>query len=107
MSSGFPSKKSLVKLENGILLEGKMTSPASLSILQKKRQATFIKITIHEGRKRQVRKMFKAIGHPVISLKRIAYGGLYLRKLPEGSYRSLTPKDLNKIFKNIPLQKEK
>ncbi len=105
--AGFPGKNNLAKLENGILLEGKMTSPAAIAVLKKKRQTTLVKITIHEGRKRQVRKMFKAIGHSVISLKRIAYGGLFLRKLPEGSYRSLTPKDLNKIFKNIPLQKQK
>ncbi len=105
--AGFPKQRELVRLEKGILLEGRKTSPATLSTIKKTPKATLVKITIHEGRKRQVRKMFQAIGHKVISLKRIAYGGLFLRKLPEGSYRSLTPKDLNKIFKNITLQKEK
>ena len=67
-----------------------------------------IQITIHEGRKRQVRKMFQAIGHPVVHLKRIAYGNLFLQGLPPGKYRILSPKDLKKIFiKKIPLQNKK
>ncbi len=94
-------------LETGILLEGKPTAPASLQILQAAKRTTLLQITIHEGRKRQVRMMFRAVNHPVLHLKRIAYGNLSLGNLPEGSYRSLTPKDLKKIFKNIPLQKEK
>jgi len=105
--SGKPSKRVLKELEKGIMLEGKLTAPASLFIIKNFFSSTLVNITIHEGRKRQVRKMFQAMGYPVINLKRIAYGSLYLRKLPEGSYRSLTPKDLNKIFKNISLQKEK
>lgn len=105
--SGFPNQKKLKSLADGILLEGRMTSPAHISVLKKFKGSTLIRITIHEGRKRQVRKMFAAIDHPVITLRRIAYGQLYLRKLQEGSYRSLTPKDLDRIFKNIPLQKEK
>ncbi len=95
---GWPTASNLKKLKIGILLEGKITAPAQLTIVKKKRNATLIKITIHEGRKRQVRKMFQAIGNPVINLKRIAYGKLFLRKLPLGHYRSLTPFDLKKIF---------
>lgn len=102
--SGRPSEKKLSALAEGILLEKKMTAPATLAILKTTSQRTLIQIIIHEGRKRQVKKMFGAIGHPVIHLKRIAYGNLYLGKLAQGSYRSLTPKDLKKIFKNIPLQ---
>jgi 23S rRNA pseudouridine2605 synthase len=95
---GRPPVKSLKSLEKGILLEGKMTSPAKVAILKKLVRSTLIKITIHEGRKRQVRKMFRAINSPVINLKRIAYGKLYLGKVPEGSYRPLTAKDLKKVF---------
>ncbi len=105
--SGFPSKRDLQALERGILLEGKMTAPASLKLLKSTSRSSLVNIVIHEGRKRQVKKMFQAIDHPVIDLKRLAYGRLQLGKLPIGKYRSLTPKDLNKIFKNIPLQKEK
>ena len=76
-------------------------------MLNRSNRSSLIQITIHEGRKRQVKKMFQAIGHPVINLKRIAYGSLRLKNLPKGSYRTLTPEDLNKIFKEFPLQKEK
>ncbi len=95
---GRPPHAELKRLAHGINLEGKMTSPAKLAVLKKMDSLTLIKITIHEGRKRQVRKMFQAIGNPVITLKRIAYGKLFLQKLRLGKYRPLTPSDLKKIF---------
>ncbi|MDJ0623128.1 MAG: pseudouridine synthase [Desulfocapsaceae bacterium] len=104
---GKPKKKDLVSLEKGIVLEGKKTSPAQLVVIKKFSASTLIRIIIHEGRKRQVRKMFAAIGHPVNRLKRIAYGSLYLKNIPEGSYRRLNKQDLKKIFKNISLQMKK
>ncbi len=104
---GQPRGSLLNNLEKGILLEGKLTAPARLRMLNRSNRSSLIQITIHEGRKRQVKKMFQAIGHPVINLKRIAYGSLGLKNLPKGSYRTLTPEDLNKIFKEFPLQKEK
>jgi pseudouridine synthase len=102
--AGFPSDKELQALEKGILLDGKMTAPASLQRVKRTSRSTLIKTIIHEGRKRQVKNMFRAIDHPVLHLKRIAYGNLQLGNLAMGSYRELTPKDLKKIFKNIPLQ---
>ncbi len=95
---GRPSKKKLRQLSHGIMLEGKMTSPAKLDVRSAMPHSTLIAITIHEGRKRQVRKMFQAIGTPVINLKRVAYGKLLLGNLPLRRYRSLTPSDLKKIF---------
>lgn len=105
--TGKPKQKDLISLEKGIVLEGKKTSPAQLAVIKNFSGSTLLRITIHEGRKRQVRKMFAAIGHPVKGLKRIAYGSLYLRNLPEGSYRRLNKQDLKKIFKNISLQMKK
>lgn len=105
--AGKPKQKDLDSLAKGIVLEGKMTSPAQLSVIKNFSGSTLLRITIHEGRKRQVRKMFAAIGHPVKRLKRIAYGSLYLGNLAEGSYRRLNKQDLKKIFKNISLQMKK
>ncbi len=105
---GLPSEKMLQQLEHGILLEGRKTAPAKVTVIARKSGTSTIRITIHEGRKRQVRKMFQAIGHPVIHLKRIAYGHLFLQGLMVGKYRFLTPEDLKKIFiKKIPLQNNK
>jgi pseudouridine synthase len=105
---GLPSEKILQKLEHGILLEGKKTAPAKVMIITRQSGTTTLRITIHEGRKRQIRKMFQAIGHPVVHLKRIAYGHLFLQGLLTGKYRILSPEDLKKIFiKKIPLQSNK
>lgn len=105
--TGKPHQKKLDLLKKGILLEDRMTSPASVQVIKHFSKSTLVRITIHEGRKRQVRKMFAAIGHPVNSLKRTAYGRLYLKNLPQGSYRRLNKEDLKNIFKNIPLQMKK
>lgn len=96
--SGQPSLAKLQRLEKGILLEGKKTAPAQVKILEKKPTTTLIEIIIHEGRKRQVRKMFKEIGHTVLELKRTAYGNLKLGSLPTGKYRMLSAKEIALIF---------
>lgn len=96
--AGHPNKPLLLQLEKGIILEGKPTAPAKIAVRKTSRHSTLVEITIHEGRKRQVRKMFEAISHPVLHLKRIAYGKLFLHKLPIGKYRILGPRDIEKIF---------
>ena len=93
-----PKKSDLQRLEQGIVLDGKKTWPARLRVLKKKKDVTVIEIIIHEGKKRQVRKMFQAVGHPVIRLKRTAYGRLRLENLPEGRYRFLDKIDVKKLF---------
>ncbi len=105
---GRPSAAKILQLEQGIILEGKKTAPAQLHILARKGSTTSIRITIHEGRKRQVKKMFQAIGHPLFHLQRTAYGNLFLGGLLPGKFQFLTGDDLKKIFlKKIPLQKNK
>ncbi|MCI5225382.1 MAG: rRNA pseudouridine synthase [Candidatus Electrothrix sp. AX2] len=95
---GFPKKADLQKLEQGIVLDNIKTWPAKLRILKKKKDATVVEIILHEGKKRQVRKMFQAVGYPVIRLKRTAYGRLHIGNLSEGTYRFLVKNDLKKLF---------
>jgi 23S rRNA pseudouridine2605 synthase len=95
---GLPAREKIRLLEEGFELEGQKTWPARVRIVAREPATTTLEITIHEGRKRQVRKMFQAIGHRVLALKRIAYGGLRLGALPAGQYRRLTPADLALIF---------
>ncbi len=95
---GRPDREKLTRLAKGIMLEGKRTWPAKLRILAKGKNHTTVEVIIHEGKKRQVRKMFAAIGHTVQSLKRVAYGELPLGELPSGQFRFLTGKDLDLIF---------
>lgn len=95
---GCPDKEKLLQLSGGIMLEGRKTWPARIKILSKNSKNTKILITIHEGRKRQVRKMFEAVGHRVLELKRVAYGKLKLGDLPRGKYRLLRANEMDKIF---------
>ncbi|HBI14876.1 MAG TPA: pseudouridine synthase [Desulfobulbaceae bacterium] len=96
--AGRPEEAQIRQLEKGIILDGQKTWPARIRILAAKKNETTVELVIHEGKKRQVRRMLAAIGHPVKALKRTAYGGLKLENLPIGSYRHLTLKDLKKIF---------
>jgi len=96
--AGFPSAKELGRLERGIEIDGVRTRPAQIRVLKRDKNQSLVEVIIHEGKKRQVRKMFQAIDHRVIHLKRTAYGKLRLGSLARGKYRILTINDLKKIF---------
>lgn len=87
------------KLERGVVIDGKKTAPAKVSLSHKPDNTTEITITIHEGRNRQVRKMCSAIGFEVLYLKRIAVGDIILGNLPLGKWRHLNPVEINKLLK--------
>lgn len=91
---GTPGAQALRALRQGIELEGRRTHPAMVKTLRRRGEQTVLEIIIHEGRKRQVRKMLAAVGHPVLHLKRVAYGDLRLGRLPLGSYRRLNHEDI-------------
>lgn len=96
---GKPTNASVNRLREGIVLEdGHRTWPAKVRILAATGAETRLELTIHEGKKRQIRKMLAAIGHPVKTLKRTAYGNLLLGNLASGTYRFLDQKDIKKIF---------
>lgn len=96
---GIPQRENLRKLEKGIRLEDGKTAPAKVKMLSmdKKKQTSIIEIVIHEGRNRQVRRMFEAIGHEVVKLKRERYGFLTLNGLSAGDARELTPHEVKQI----------
>jgi 23S rRNA pseudouridine2605 synthase len=91
---GNPPDAGLRSLEEGITLEDGLTAPAHVRVVARGPQESLIDLTIHEGRKRQVRRMFAAIGHPVRTLARLRLGPLTLGDLPEGAWRELTPLEL-------------
>ncbi|MCX7843181.1 MAG: rRNA pseudouridine synthase [Clostridia bacterium] len=92
---GRPDSQDLSSFEKGLSIDNYITAPAKIKIMEKKADSTVAEIIIHEGRNRQIRKMCSAIGHPVISLKRIAIGGLKLGELPEGQWRYLTDAEID------------
>ncbi|MGC6584450.1 pseudouridine synthase [Paenibacillus sp. Dod16] len=97
---GVPHGTELDKLRQGIMLEDGMTSPAEVEYkdVDPDNKQSVISITIHEGRNRQVRRMFEAISHPVTRLKRISYGDLLLQNLKRGLYRHLTADEINQLL---------
>jgi 23S rRNA pseudouridine2605 synthase len=86
-----------VKLEKGILLEGKKTLPAKIEHVHVLRDTTDLLITIHEGRKRQVRLMFAQVGLPVVSLTRLSQGPLNLQGMEPGSWRKLHQDEIRQL----------
>ena len=96
---GIPLKENLRKLERGIRLEDGKTAPAKVTLISadNKKQSAIVEITIHEGRNRQVRRMFEAIGHEVQKLKRERYGFLTLSGLRTGDARELTPHEVKQL----------
>ena len=83
------------KLEQGVIIDEKLTAPAKIQIKTISKGETTATITIHEGRKRQIRKMFAVLKHPVKYLQRIRIGQVRLGNLPKGEYRKLTSKEIN------------
>ena len=93
--SGHVSKEALWALRNGVDIgDKKRTSPAQVSVLKEKGDMTMLQIQIREGRNRQVRRMCKAVGHTVLDLQRTAIGEIQLGRLHEGTYRRLTPAEI-------------
>jgi 23S rRNA pseudouridine2605 synthase len=80
------------QFRRGLLLEDGMTNPAKIHEISK--PPYNYSVIIHEGRKRQVRRMFEHLRYSVIALKRVRIGNLVLRDLPEGNTRPLTPKEI-------------
>jgi 23S rRNA pseudouridine2605 synthase len=94
---GILEEPEIQKLRHGLMLEDGPTAPAKVKKAGKAAANSWVEITIHEGRKHQVKRMFEQIGHPVIRLKRVQFGPLNLGTLPPGQTRYLTDKEANDL----------
>jgi len=95
--AGHPSETLLAQLARGIVLEDGPTQPAQISVLQKKRDSTWLRVVLREGRKRQLRRMFDTIEHPVRDLIRMRVGPIQLGDLPPGQWRRLSAKEVQAL----------
>ena len=84
-------------LRNGVMIDGKLTSPAEVRLIRYEAFDTVLLVSIHEGRNRQVRKMLEAVHHQVVHLKRVGFGPIQLKDLPLGQWRRLTPAEVEKL----------
>jgi pseudouridine synthase len=85
------------KLERGVPLPSGKTAPCTIKKVRKTQENSWLEVTLHEGKKRQVRRMLENAGHPVLKLKRIRYAFLELARLLPGQYRYLTPQEVNRL----------
>ena len=97
LARGELTEQDFKKFEKGMVIDGQKTAPAKISNVNYKNEQTQFDIVIHEGRNRQVRRMAKIVGFPVISLKRIAFAFLTLEGVKEGDFRYLREKEVNKL----------
>jgi 23S rRNA pseudouridine2605 synthase len=91
---GVLSDERIARLRKGVDIGGFVTSPAELRVLKQAERMTTIEIRILEGKNRQVRKMFAAVGNKVVELERVAVGEILLGRLKEGHYRKMTRREL-------------
>lgn len=111
-----PSAAALDRLRRGVLVKGKKTRPARAELLPEDPQmfervppiryrkvipTCWLKISLREGRKRQVRRMTAAVGHPTLRLVRIAIGPITLGNLQPGQWRDLTPTELSQLHHRL------
>lgn len=96
---GFVLLEKIKKIEKGIEVDGKITAPCHIKLRRKGKDTTVYRITLHEGKKRQIRRMFEAVEGKVTALKRVRYAGLTLGTLKEGEYRVLTDREIERLKK--------
>ncbi len=121
---GVPTSKELRALARGIVLEEGRTQPAEVTVLGRKtpqellearvpalrkespKGFSWLRVVVKEGKKHQVRRMLKAVGHPVIRLIRVGFGPLRLGRLGPGEWRALTPKEQRRLLESVGLARE-
>ncbi len=95
---GHPSKSILDKWRKGVILDGKITMPAKIEVIDMVNRKTLIKVILKEGRNRQIRRIANLLGHPVQDLQRIAISNINLNGLQEGKWRKLETNEWSSII---------
>ncbi len=98
---GRPDRIEIDRIRSGVEIDGRMTSPADIRVESIQGNKTTFRVVIHEGRNRQVRRMFEAIGYTVVSLKRTGIGKLQLGTLAPGKWRFLEDREVKDLYKEI------
>ena len=91
---GRVDSKSMKKLQDGVVLDGRRTRPTNLSRLPSKSKHEWLQLTLTEGRNRHVRRIFEAVGHSVTRLRRVSFAGITIEGLARGNWRLLDPKEI-------------
>lgn len=101
---GVPSKKILDILSQGVHLEDGRTQPAKVRVLRTTGKNTWMKFTLYEGKKRQIRRMCEKVRLPVTKLRRVKIGPLGLRGLERGQFRFLSDEEIHQLKEAVKLR---
>lgn len=102
---GIPDEGALAALRAGVELEDGRTAPAASRVLERRADSALVELTLHEGRKHQVKRMCEAVGHPVRRLHRSRYAGLDLSGLRQGVWRELSDVEVAALREAVGLAK--
>ena len=102
---GIVEKETIERLRKGVKIDGKLAVPVSVHLVKTLKANSWIRITLHEGRKRQIRKMLERVGHSVIKLIRIAIDGVRLGEIKPGQFRPLTKEELEELRKKLIIRR--
>ncbi len=94
---GVPGEGALSRLREGVEIDGRTTAKAGVDVLRQTKDGVWLSVVLHEGRKRQIRRMCDRVGHPVLRLIRVRLGGLEDRNLPAGKWRALTDGEIAEL----------
>ncbi len=100
---GRPGRAALERLRNGVEIQGKLTAPAKVGVKSSTKAGSKLSFLLQEGRKREVRRMCAAVGHPVKRLVRVGLGSLRLGDLPPGAARPLKARELAELRRAVGL----
>lgn len=103
---GHPHESALQTLREGVMLEDGKTAPAEVLLGRMLPKACWLTITLHQGWYRQIKRMCEAVGHPVLKIRRTAYGPLTMGKLVVGSFRHLTQSEVTRLYGMVQLDQE-
>lgn len=98
---GLPDREALRRLREGVELEDGRTAPAGARVLRRRAGSALLELTLHEGRKHQVKRMCAAVGHPVRRLHRSGYAGLGVQDLGLGEWRELDADEVASLRRQV------
>lgn len=97
------SESKLQNIRRGVVLSDGLTAPAEARVLESRGGASVLELVIHEGKKREIRRICEALEIPLLELKRVAVDGVVLSDLPVGKYRTLTKEEIAQLKKEVGL----
>jgi 23S rRNA pseudouridine2605 synthase len=100
------SNQDLAHWRQGVILENRLTAPAKIKVISRSKENTFLRITLREGRKRQIRRISASFGHPVQKLVRTEIDSLKLGNLKPGEWRYLNEEEIQQLQKSVSASKQ-